>query len=425
MLTNFWKSYIASCDKTYEDLGNMLVFLCRGTIGLHVFYFVLNKSVDGTEEIWLRLAAVCVLAPSLTIRLISREWLPSTLISGLLISGPVFMLTSAALELTKPEINQSYLILLEYEYLATIALCLISFTNPKPIAIVNLAFFLLATLWVLPKTSLSVEALPLVFLPFLSLWFPVVLAGAYFLEKKSLLLAKKAETLNTISSSMAHELRTPLAGIRNFAIGLEKRALRPSRNDLDKSESTGNELTNYEVNTYGKITQLAEQANTIINMLLISSKDYEESKATFEEMSAHNLIEASIASFPYNNDHEASLIHYIPGSDFSANGPQPQLVHVILNLLKNAVRYSQRNKSVQVLISINAKDRTISVLDDGPGISLQVRKKIYDRFYTTEKYGQGTGIGLSFCKMTMESIGGSIDCESVLGEYTKFTLKFP
>ncbi len=41
------------------------------------------------------------------------------------------------------------------------------------------------------------------------------------------------------------------------------------------------------------------------------------------------------------------------------------------------------------------------------------------------EHGQGAGIGLSFCRMVMESIGGSIDCESLEGEHTTFTLTFP
>ncbi|MFP6817049.1 MAG: ATP-binding protein [Pseudomonadales bacterium] len=52
-------------------------------------------------------------------------------------------------------------------------------------------------------------------------------------------------------------------------------------------------------------------------------------------------------------------------------------------------------------------------------------KQIFERFYTTTQTGQGAGIGLSFCNMVMESIGGSISCESVQGEYTRFTLNFP
>ncbi|MCZ6643270.1 MAG: HAMP domain-containing sensor histidine kinase, partial [Gammaproteobacteria bacterium] len=61
----------------------------------------------------------------------------------------------------------------------------------------------------------------------------------------------------------------------------------------------------------------------------------------------------------------------------------------------------------------------------GPGIPRSRQKEIFDRFYTTTDEGLGTGIGLSFCKMVMESLGGRITCDSVEGEYTTFSLYFP
>jgi signal transduction histidine kinase len=69
--------------------------------------------------------------------------------------------------------------------------------------------------------------------------------------------------------------------------------------------------------------------------------------------------------------------------------------------------------------------RTVEIVDDGPGIPSAIRRHIFSRFYTTATNGQGAGIGLSFCKMVMESIGGEIQCESREGEYTTFRLIFP
>lgn len=425
MFADFWKPYIVSCKKTQTDLGSLLPILCYATIALHVFYYLLNQALGGTENILLRLLAIFALAPALVNQKLPKEWASCILVTGLVISGPLFMLTIVSLELTKPVINESYLMLKQYEYIAAVALISVSLSNPKPVFLLNLACLTLAALWVLPRTTLSVNSIPLVITPFISLWIPVVLAGIYFLERKSLQLEKKAEALSIISSSMAHELRTPLAGIKNFAAGLEKRnhvVFKTSANGENKELSPEEK---YLTATPRKITIAAEQAITIIDMLLISSKDFEESKACFEEVSIDQVIRNSIANFPYNNEHEVELVEYSPSGDILTLGPKNQLIHVMLNLIKNGLRFSQRNKNQQVAITLNAQERTICVTDDGPGISAQAQRKIFDRFYTTEKYGQGTGIGLSFCKMTMESIGGTIQCESVLGEYTKFTLKFP
>jgi len=67
----------------------------------------------------------------------------------------------------------------------------------------------------------------------------------------------------------------------------------------------------------------------------------------------------------------------------------------------------------------------IIVEDTGTGILPQNLKRIFERFYTTTESGHGSGIGLSFCKMVMDGLGGSITCESEFGVYTRFTLLFP
>ena len=63
--------------------------------------------------------------------------------------------------------------------------------------------------------------------------------------------------------------------------------------------------------------------------------------------------------------------------------------------------------------------------DDGTGMSPNALTKVFDRFYTSNEDGGGTGMGLSFCKLVMESFGGGIICRSRLGEFTEFTLRFP
>lgn len=61
--------------------------------------------------------------------------------------------------------------------------------------------------------------------------------------------------------------------------------------------------------------------------------------------------------------------------------------------------------------------------DTGKGISKENISHIFRKFYSRTKYG--TGIGLSFCKMVMESLGGEIKCKSQEGKFTEFRLCFP
>jgi len=102
-------------------------------------------------------------------------------------------------------------------------------------------------------------------------------------------------------------------------------------------------------------------------------------------------------------------------------------VHILFNLIKNAVYYAQSNPrgAVKVFTGFYRGRPAIVVTDTGRGIPDAIRSKIFDRFFTTTEAGQGAGIGLSFCKMVMEGIGGEIVCDSREGEYTTFRLLFP
>jgi signal transduction histidine kinase len=103
------------------------------------------------------------------------------------------------------------------------------------------------------------------------------------------------------------------------------------------------------------------------------------------------------------------------------------VIHILFNLMKNALHFVQKAKKGH--ISIRAEQDSghwrILVHDTGSGIPANVKPHIFERFYTTTHTGQGAGIGLSFCRLVMESIGGSIHCDSEEGEFATFTLEFP
>ena len=61
--------------------------------------------------------------------------------------------------------------------------------------------------------------------------------------------------------------------------------------------------------------------------------------------------------------------------------------------------------------------------DTAEGIPSELLEKIFDGFFTTKS--DGTGAGLTFCKRTLVSFGGDMDCKSVYGEYTRFILSLP
>jgi signal transduction histidine kinase len=74
-------------------------------------------------------------------------------------------------------------------------------------------------------------------------------------------------------------------------------------------------------------------------------------------------------------------------------------------------------------VEITVKKNRLYFRDNGKGISPEILPRIFDKFFTSSK--AGTGVGLAFCKLVMEGMNGTIECESNPEEYTLFKLSFP
>ncbi len=116
-------------------------------------------------------------------------------------------------------------------------------------------------------------------------------------------------------------------------------------------------------------------------------------------------------------------------------GDKYKIEQVVLNLLSNArhavdEKEEQSNlfdyqKQIEVTTYDDEVNVYISIKDNGTRISQQNINKIYDPFFTTKKEGQGTGLGLSIAYGLIKDILGDIKVDSVMGEYTNFTLVIP
>ena len=104
------------------------------------------------------------------------------------------------------------------------------------------------------------------------------------------------------------------------------------------------------------------------------------------------------------------------------------LQQVFMNLINNAIKYNRRPGAT---IRISSEDRgdkyAFSVADNGPGIEPQYHERIFGIFQTLESRDrvEGTGIGLSVVKKTVELHGGSITLDSALGKGATFTFEWP
>ncbi|MGF1590569.1 MAG: sensor histidine kinase, partial [Pleurocapsa sp.] len=105
-----------------------------------------------------------------------------------------------------------------------------------------------------------------------------------------------------------------------------------------------------------------------------------------------------------------------------------RLKQVLLNLIDNAVKYSESETSVTIKLTAQNDRAVIQVSDRGVGISLQQQNRIFERFYRVDEARNrsgGTGLGLSIVKTLVEGMGGNITVRSKLNQGSTFIISFP
>jgi two-component system NtrC family sensor kinase len=106
-------------------------------------------------------------------------------------------------------------------------------------------------------------------------------------------------------------------------------------------------------------------------------------------------------------------------------GAEYKLQQVFLNLLLNARDAMPKGGWLTIVTRMDVDAAVVEVADTGSGISAEQLSRIYDPFFTTKAIGKGTGLGLSITYGIVQEHGGTITCESAIGQGTRFTLRFP
>lgn len=115
------------------------------------------------------------------------------------------------------------------------------------------------------------------------------------------------------------------------------------------------------------------------------------------------------------------------GLDVPVLAAPEALRRVVSNLLSNAVKHTPPGKRIKVSVDREAREAVLRVADEGTGIPEDALPYVFERFYRAEssRTGEGSGLGLSIIRETVEALEGCIEVESVAGEGATFTVRLP
>ncbi len=235
----------------------------------------------------------------------------------------------------------------------------------------------------------------------------------------------KLRNMKSFGGSIAHEMRNPLNAINLLTEKIRSLILNDNNNFKKQLELSDIEEINKNLSI---ILGCTSKASEVIDVILSNLKE-KKKKEKLEFVSTSDLLTSVIQEYGFDHEAQKEKIILDTKESFTVKINKNSFTYVIFNLLKNALYYlnSYPNQYIKIYFKKDSNKSNFNQIifeDNGPGIPADKIKNLFEPFYTSGKK-EGTGLGLDFCKKTMESFGGSIECESEVGKFTRFILNFP
>ncbi|WP_373525802.1 sensor histidine kinase [Nostoc sp.] len=226
-------------------------------------------------------------------------------------------------------------------------------------------------------------------------------------------LSQSWEQERQFVSNVSHELRTPLTIVHGYLQSVLRR-----QNNLTQTQQEALETAASEAERTIRLLQdLLDLARADSGYLYFQMKSYV----------LNDLIEEVVMMAEKYSDRIITIESKVYPIEVKVD--YSRLKQVLLNLIDNAVKYSEANTPIIFKLNQLQDKAIIQVCDKGYGIPLQHQARIFERFYRVDESRShttgGCGLGLSIVKTLVEGMGGSVSVQSKLEEGSMFTITLP
>ena len=234
-------------------------------------------------------------------------------------------------------------------------------------------------------------------------------------ESKIRQTAEREQYKSNLLRSISHDLRTPLSGI----IGTSEIII-----DMSKDNPKINELSN-------EIHESAEWLHSLVENILNLTRIQDGKlvmNRTLESIEDIIGVSVSIIEKRYNRNVDVQTTE----NPLLVSVDAKLINQVLINLLDNAVKHTENNGQIGIKTSANLEEKTVSitVYDEGTGISSKDLPNIFDSFYTSSTSGlsdneKGVGLGLAICQSVIKAHNGTIVAKNRKGKGAEFIVTLP
>ena len=238
------------------------------------------------------------------------------------------------------------------------------------------------------------------------------LLGAIYVYRSLLKQLRYSNQQQNFMMAVTHELKTPIAITQLNIETLLKRELDPAQKKMLIE------------NTLKETHRLDALCN---NILLASQLDMGKYESNMQLIDLSDLIQKLIHSFQERFEQRKLIITVTPSVFIQA---EPLLIQLLLNnLLDNAHKYSTIATPITVLLTTQENQIQLMIKDEGVGIPMEERDKIFEKFYRigdeSTRTTKGTGLGLYLCKKISEFHQATINVEANMPNGSVFKINFP
>ncbi|TMM30999.1 HAMP domain-containing histidine kinase [Polaribacter aestuariivivens] len=252
----------------------------------------------------------------------------------------------------------------------------------------------------------------------LSLFFILIIIIAFSSSLYQLIRQKKISEIKTdFINNMTHEFKTPIATI-NLALDSIKNPKILGDND---------KVLRYVQMIRDENKRMHSQVENVLRISRLEKNQIDLSKETID---IHDVIEDAITHVSLLvDDRKGRIKTYFKAVVSELPGNQFHLTNVVVNMLENAIKYSEGAPIIDVYTESTNKFFIFKIQDKGIGMGKAVQKQIFNKFYREQKGNihnvKGHGLGLAYVKEIVEKHHGTVFVESEKGQGSTFTVKLP
>jgi len=250
--------------------------------------------------------------------------------------------------------------------------------------------------------------------------FILTIIISYFMADITLRPIKKSmETQKQFLANASHELHTPLAIIKT-----ELEVFLRNKNNKRKGY-----LLRKRTEVLSNLEELEKMQQILDNLLFLSRQDSYEESFHFAKINLSSLLSEVLERISEVAKRKKISFYLKKSDNVNISADYNRLEQAFLNIITNAIKYTNPGGKISIVTDKNDHYVSVSITDNGIGISNDALPHIFERFYRDRSVGinraKGVGLGLYIASMVIKKHGGKIEVKSTLGKGTTVRITLP